>query len=62
MITTYLTIAGMLAFILSPALIPVTVHAIHAVRQWQPTWAPAGWPATRGVRHPAASRLPPPDV
>jgi hypothetical protein len=41
MITTYLTIAGMLAFILSPALIPVTVHAIHAVRQWQPTWAPA---------------------
>ncbi|MGO8967468.1 MAG: hypothetical protein ACLQGN_28740 [Mycobacterium sp.] len=41
MITTYLTIAGMLAFVLSPALIPVTVHAIHAVRHWHPTWAPA---------------------
>jgi len=41
MITTYLTIAGMLAFILSPALIPVTVHGIHAVRSWQLTWAPA---------------------
>ncbi|MGO9103812.1 MAG: hypothetical protein ACLP9Y_31900 [Mycobacterium sp.] len=41
MITTYLTIAGMFAFILSPALIPVTVHGIHAVRSWQLTWAPA---------------------
>jgi len=41
MITTYLTIAGMLAFVLSPALIPVTVHAIHGVRHWHPTWAPA---------------------
>jgi hypothetical protein len=39
--TTYLTLAAMLAFVLFPLLIPTTIHAVHAVRYWQPTWAPA---------------------
>jgi hypothetical protein len=41
MIITFLTIAAMLALVLSPVLIPATVHAVHAVRNWQPTLAPA---------------------
>jgi|GEM_PF-4369406 hypothetical protein len=39
--TTYLTLAAMLAFVLFPLLIPTTVHAVHAVRHWRPTWASA---------------------
>ena len=57
--TTYLTLAAMLAFVLFPLLIPTTVHAVHAVRHWRPTWASA---RRAGVRHPAASPLPPRDV
>ena len=41
MITTCLTLAGMLAFVLFPLFIPVTVHAVHAVRSWRRTSAPA---------------------
>jgi hypothetical protein len=42
MITTFLTIAAMLAFVLAPALIPAVVHAVHAARNWQPNLALAG--------------------
>jgi hypothetical protein len=36
MITTILTLAAMLMFVLFPALIPAAVHAVHAVRNRQP--------------------------
>ena len=39
--TTYLTLAAMLAFVLFPVLIPATLHAVHAVRGWRPIAAPA---------------------
>jgi hypothetical protein len=42
MIATILTITAMLMFVLLPALIPAAVHAVHAVRNWQPRVAPAG--------------------
>lgn len=41
MITTCLTLAGMLAFVLFPLFIPVTVHAAHAVLSWRRTSASA---------------------
>jgi hypothetical protein len=52
---TYLTLVAMLALVLFPLLIPATITAVHAVRRWQPTWAPArmaGYP-----RHMARRRL-----
>jgi len=41
MITTCLTLAAMLAFVLFPLFIPITVDAVHALRNWHPNWAPA---------------------
>jgi len=41
MITTCLTLAVMLGFVLFPLLIPVTVHAGHAVVSWRRNPAPA---------------------
>jgi hypothetical protein len=41
MITTCLTLAAMLGFVLFPLFIPVTVHAVHAVVSWRRTSAPA---------------------
>jgi hypothetical protein len=37
---SWLTIAGMFALVLFPVLIPATVHAVDAVRRWQPTFPP----------------------
>jgi hypothetical protein len=41
MITTLLTIAAMFAFVLAPALIPAVIHAVHGIRNWQPSATPA---------------------
>jgi len=41
MITTCLTLAGMLGFVLFPLFIPVTLHAVDAVSSWRRTSAPA---------------------
>jgi hypothetical protein len=50
MTATILTIAAMFMFVLLPALIPAAVHAVHAVRNFQPRFAPA-----RGFAVPAAA-------
>ena len=42
MTATILTLTAMFMFVLLPALIPAAVHAVHAVRNWQPGFAPAG--------------------
>jgi hypothetical protein len=36
MISTLLTLAAMIIFVLFPALIPAAVHAVHTLRNWQP--------------------------
>lgn len=41
MFTSLLTIAAMFAFVLAPALIPAAVHAVHGIRNWQPSGLPA---------------------
>jgi hypothetical protein len=41
MITTCLTLAGMLGFVLFPLFIPTTVHAVDAVVSWRRNSAPA---------------------
>ncbi len=41
MITTCLTLAGMLGFVLFPLFIPITVHAVDAVVSWRRNSAPA---------------------
>jgi hypothetical protein len=35
---SYLTIVATFALVLFPVLVPATVHAVHAVRRWQPTF------------------------
>jgi hypothetical protein len=58
---SYLTIAGMLALVLFPLLIPTAVTAVHAIRRRQPSLSivrTAGYPrrmAPRGVPVPAAT-------
>jgi ABC-type transport system involved in cytochrome c biogenesis permease component len=55
---TYLTLAAMLALVLFPLLIPTTITAVHAVRRWQPTSAPArmaGYPRRMAPRRLAAA-------
>ena len=37
MITTCLTLAGMIGFVLFPLFIPVSVHAVDAVLSWRRT-------------------------
>ena len=41
MITTYLTLVGMIGFVLFPLFIPVGVHAVDAVLSWRRTSAAA---------------------
>ncbi len=41
MITTCLTLAAMIGFVLFPLLIPISVHAVDAVLSWRRTSAAA---------------------
>jgi hypothetical protein len=41
MITTCLTLAGMIGFVLFPLFIPISVHAVDAVLSWRRTSAAA---------------------
>jgi hypothetical protein len=41
MITTYLTLAGMIGFVLFPLFIPISVHAVDTVLSWRRTSAAA---------------------
>jgi hypothetical protein len=51
MISTCLTLVAMLAFVLFPLLIPLTVDAVHAGRSW------AAARATRSPRRTSPRRL-----
>jgi hypothetical protein len=41
MITTYLTLAAMIGFVLFPLFIPISVHAVDTVLSWRRTSAAA---------------------
>ncbi len=53
----YLTLAAFFAFILWPVLVPATLTAVHAMRQWRPTYRPVRrQPSTPGDPPPSPFR------
>jgi hypothetical protein len=53
MITTYLTLAGMIGFVLFPLFIPISVHAVDTFLSWRRTSAVT---RTAGFSRPAPAR------